>query len=665
MRILQLLLLASGLVASTPTLQETVGIPVPSSPRISPDGKRVAYVVQEADWKQNEFRSNIWVAAASSTGEPVQLTFTGKNNTAPEWSPDSSHLAFLSDRDGGKNQIYVIPLGGGEPVALTHVETGVNEFHWSPDGKTVAFSAAEVESKEMKERKERFGTFEVVEQDQSMVHLWTIGAASYGGAPQRLTEGRDFSVGSFSWSPDSDSIAFSATRDPALSSGASADIYTVRISERTATKLIQTRGPDTNPIWSPAGNLIAYQTANGDDQGHFYRTGRIAITNRTSAVPVTITDLFDDSPRILGWSSQGVLFEASNGTAAHLYAANDRVKQIRRISDPPDLILQSATFDRDFASTAFLCSYPNRPVEVCVSSLDKFGARPITSFSRHYEKFQSAKREVIEWKAKDGTRVEGVLIKPPGFTPSKKYPLLVVIHGGPRAVDRPDIRPDRYYPVERFAEKGAVVLRPNYRGSEGYGERFRSLNVRNLGLGDYDDILGGVDTLIAKGYIDRTKVGAMGWSQGGYISAFVSTYSDRFRAVSVGAGISDWLTYYIGTDIHPFTRQYLKATPWDDPEIYRRTSPITYINRAKTPTLLQHGDQDKRVPPSNAFELYRGLQDRGVPSRLVLYKGFGHGINKPKEQLAVLTQNWEWFLEWIWGEKSSRDSGASPVGLDQ
>jgi dipeptidyl aminopeptidase/acylaminoacyl peptidase len=214
-----------------------------------------------------------------------------------------------------------------------------------------------------------------------------------------------------------------------------------------------------------------------------------------------------------------------------------------------------------------------------------------------------------------------------------------------------------------FAAKGALILKPNYRGSAGYGEKFRSLNVRNLGLGDYQDVISGVDYLVAKGMVDKDRVGAMGWSQGGYISAFITTYSTRFKAVSVGAGISDWMTYYVNTDIHPFTRQYLKATPWDDADIYRKTSPIFYIRNAKTPTLIQHGDQDKRVPPPNSFELYQGLRDVGVPVKLILYKGFGHPINKPKQQLAVLEHNYEWFSQYIWGEQPPPDMAPAGTNL--
>jgi dipeptidyl aminopeptidase/acylaminoacyl peptidase len=200
------------------------------------------------------------------------------------------------------------------------------------------------------------------------------------------------------------------------------------------------------------------------------------------------------------------------------------------------------------------------------------------------------------------------------------------------------------------------VLEPNYRGSAGYGEKFRSLNVRNLGVGDAWDVLSGIDALIAKGIVDPARVGAMGWSQGGYISAYLATHdAARFKAISVGAGISDWMTYYVNTDITPFTRQYLKGTPWSDPEIYAKTSPITYIKQAKTPTLIQHGAADQRVPLPNAFELYRGLQDHNVPSKLIVYQGFGgigHGPSKPKSHRATMEHNLEWFDQYMFQQPS-------------
>jgi dipeptidyl aminopeptidase/acylaminoacyl peptidase len=268
------------------------------------------------------------------------------------------------------------------------------------------------------------------------------------------------------------------------------------------------------------------------------------------------------------------------------------------------------------------------------------------------EDFVLGSREVIAWKSQDGTPIEGVLIKPADFDPAKKNPLLCVLHGGPAGVDRPVLlQPDsRSYPADIWAGRGALVLKVNYRGSAGYGERFRRLNMRNLGVGDAWDVLSGVDHLIARGLADPTRVGCMGWSQGGYISAFLTTSTTRFKAVSVGAGISNWATYYYNTDITPFTINYLGTDPVADPEIYRKTSPMSYVKAAKTPTLIQHGEIDRRVPIANAYELRQGLEDRGVPVTMVVYKGFGHGINKPKAMRAVMQHNLAWFNHHLFGD---------------
>ncbi|MBM3767104.1 MAG: S9 family peptidase [Acidobacteria bacterium] len=197
---------------------------------------------------------------------------------------------------------------------------------------------------------------------------------------------------------------------------------------------------------------------------------------------------------------------------------------------------------------------------------------------------------------------------------------------------------------------GSLLLRVNYRGSAGYGEKFRQLNVRNLGVGDAWDVESGVDYLIKQGWVDEKKVGVMGWSQGGYISAFLTTNSTKFTAVSVGAGISNWATYYYNTDITPFTIQYLGDDPADDPAIYLKTSPMTNVKQARTPTLIQHGELDKRVPIANAYELRQGLEDRGVPVEMIVYKGYGHGITKPKSMRAVMRHNLDWFNHHIWNE---------------
>ncbi|MDX1478304.1 MAG: prolyl oligopeptidase family serine peptidase, partial [Saprospiraceae bacterium] len=280
------------------------------------------------------------------------------------------------------------------------------------------------------------------------------------------------------------------------------------------------------------------------------------------------------------------------------------------------------------------------------------GASPVklTDMTAQLDGWAVGTRELVTWTSEDGAEIEGVLHKPTDYDPSRRYPLLVQIHGGPTGISTPSAVTGYVYPVLQWLDKGALVLQPNYRGSAGYGSAFRKLNVRNLGVGDAWDVLSGVEYLAGQGMVDTTRMGCMGWSQGGYISAFLTTSSNRFQAVSVGAGISNWMTYYVNTDIHPFTIQYLQANPWEDPEIYARTSPMTHIRQATTPTLIQHGEFDRRVPIPNAYELLQGLRDVDVPAKLIVYKGFGHGINKPKERLAATWHNWQWFNEFIWGE---------------
>lgn len=644
-------------LAQTPTIDQSIALKSVSNARISPDGRFIAYQVQEADWEENAFSTQIWVGM-TATGETYQLTRSKKSSNLPEWSPDSKRLAFLSDRDG-KPQIYVISPLGGEAISLTNIDTGVTSCKWSPDGQWIAFVSTGPEDKSKKERKDRYGDFEIVQGDYTMSHLWLVKApanATEKAAPEQLTHGRDFSITSFNWSPDSKRIAFAAAQDPDLSSSGTNDIYVLRLSDKYLKKLVATTGPDTNPIWSPDGSQIAFQTANGKE--FFYHlNSHIGIVGADGGPARILSEKFDEDPQLLAWGPDGIYFGAMQKTASHLYRLDPQTMAANLITGPAEAVYQGASFTKDFTAMAAIAAAPNQYAEVVHATLQPFSAKPVTRMSDQLKPFRMATREVVRWKSADGTPVEGILVKPADYDPAKKYPLLVVIHGGPTGVDRPVIAADRYYPIEKFVAKGALVLRPNYRGSAGYGEKFRSLNVRNLGLGDYADVIAGVDYLIGRGLVDRERVGAMGWSQGGYISAFITTTSDRFKAVSVGAGISDWTTYYVNTDIHPFTRQYLKATPWDDPEIYRKTSPISYVKTAKTPTLIQHGELDKRVPIPNAYELYQALRDRDVPTKLVVFKGFGHGIDKPKQQRALMEQNYEWFSQYIWGEKPVAGDG--------
>jgi dipeptidyl aminopeptidase/acylaminoacyl peptidase len=689
---------------TVPTFAEWIGLRTVGAPAIAPDGRTVAYTVTAADWEGNRFAQELWLARPGQA--PIRLTSGGKGALAPRWSPDGRWLAFADDRGDGR-QLYLLRAGGGEARRLTRVKDGVGAFEWSPAGGRLAFTAPEPEDAAMAARRRAYGEFTVETADFRRDALWTVpadtaddgraraacarvdtlartadsvragaGAAvraatlpGCGPAERPLTAGRGLHVRDFAWSPDGRRLAVSHTPDPLLAGGDRADLAVVDAATGAVRPLVTTPGPDDSPVWSPDGRRLLFSTAGGDTAAFFYRNPRLALVDADGG-PVTplATPAFDEIPSSVVWTPAGVRFLGMQGTVQRLYALDPATGATRVLVDAP-AVVRSASVTRDGRAAAFVgedavtlpevyrVALDGRPGRGAARAARAARADRLTNMTAQTAGWALGTRELVSWTSADGARIEGVLYKPAGYDPRRRYPLLVVVHGGPAAVSRPVLGGGGVYPVAQFLAKSAAVLMPNYRGSAGYGERFRALNVRNLGVGDAWDVLSGVDALVARGVADSARLGVMGWSQGGYISAFLATTSTRFRAVSVGAGISDWTTYYVSTDITPFTRQYLGATPWADPAVYARTSPITYVRRARTPTLIQHGEFDRRVPIANAYELFQGLRDVGVPTRLVVYKGFGHGINKPREQLAATWHNWQWFAKYLWGEEVALPSG--------
>jgi dipeptidyl aminopeptidase/acylaminoacyl peptidase len=633
-----------------PTIDDLLNLKTIAGSRIAPDGKSVAYGVTQADFEHDAFVTQLWIARDGAP--PFQLTRGQKSASAFRWSPDSRWLAFLSSRAGDKAQIFVIRPDGGEAIQLTNIESDVDGLEWSPDGRRIAFTAAEPETKAQKDRKERLGDYAVVRREYSFAHLYTLDVAAAMKAPvagTAHTSGHDYSVEDFDWSPDGTRLAFSATVNPDLVQGGTSDLYVLDLKTDTAAKIVSQAGPDGSPLWSPDGTRIAFQSAMGRPD-FFHANSRIAVVAATGGPVTSLSDGFDEDPNLVAWIGDRIWFQGLQKTSGHLFTLDVGSKAVTRVSRPDVLIGSNFTLSSDATRVAFTAGSPTSMTEVFLGSTDFGGPAKLTDMTAQLVPFAVGSREVISWKSADGTTVEGILVKPKDFSQTRKYPLLVVTHGGPTGIDRPTLLDTRYYPVDVWVDRGALVLKVNYRGSAGYGEKFRQLNVKNLGVGDTWDVTSGIESLVAKGWVDSTRVGCMGWSQGGYISAFLTTSTTACAAVSVGAGISDWSTYYYNTDITPFTIQYLGANPVDDPAIYGKTSPISYVKQAKTPTLIQHGENDRRVPIANGYELRQALEDRHVPVEMVVYKGFGHGITKPKAMRAVMSHNLAWFNHYIFGD---------------
>jgi dipeptidyl aminopeptidase/acylaminoacyl peptidase len=688
----------------TPSLAESLSRTSIRAPSIAPDAKSIAYLKRQTDWKENEFVWQLWLADVS-TGRNIQLTRGRKSAGASQWSPDGRWLAFITEREStsiepiaatkdttdqtagdadkpAAKQIWLIAPNGGEARPLTRSAADVTNFHWSRDGKKVLFTAAKAQPKSAKSRKEKYSDYEVVEKDFTTQQLWSVDVAAADNAPmpaQQLTSDLTLNVNSFAISPDSSRVAFSATHNPQLAFLKDEDIYLLDLSAGKpggVKKIVSLPGPDRSPMFSADGKQLAFETSL-EQPNFFYANTHLAVVDLATVLvhPAKVTadvrDLtkgFDENPQPLDWLPGGVYFGAAQKMADHLFRVDPVTLDVQRISNEDELLINDSSITPDGQTVAFIAESPATLTELYVSSTQSFAPKKLTDLTAQIGGWQLGSVEIVSWKSRDGTVIEGVLHRPADYDAKRKYPLLVKIHGGPTGVSQPRYWPSDYaYPVQAFLAKGALVLEPNYRGSAGYGAKFRALNVRNLGVGDLWDVMSGVDSLIAKGIVDPKRLGSMGWSQGGYISAFLTTHTDRFKAISVGAGISDWATYYVSTDITPFTPQYLQATPWDDPQIYAKTSPITTIKQAKTPTLIQHGSADRRVPVPDAFELYRGLLDQRVDSRLILYTGFGHGIDKPKSSLALLQANLDWFNHYIWNEPIPKDSalyGSSELRQD-
>lgn len=372
---------------------------------------------------------------------------------------------------------------------------------------------------------------------------------------------------------------------------------------------------------------------------------------------VKITGELDRQPYNSKWNEPGITTTIANGTKSALVriSQNGEIKKISTGNIFPYIY----GYDINNKGQVVFTGFSNKKTsDVYVSTntvaSDKLILKQVTKIGNTTKKWDLGTIETIRWNSKDGTEIEGTLRKPFDFNPKKKHPLVFIIHGGPQAYNAENLleyNEQLYYPAIQFSNKRILVVKVNYRGSVGRGQKFLELNKDNLGIGDLWDLDSCIDSLDKQGFVDTDKIGCMGWSQGGYISAFVGIHSKRFKAVSVGAGVSDWYTYHISNDIPMFTTHYLSSSPFRDRSLYEKTAPISKIKEAQTPMLIQHGEVDLRVPVASAKELYRGLKEMNVPVELFIYPGMGHPIIKPRENRAIMHQNLTWFSHYLLNEK--------------
>ena len=629
------------------TYDDVIALRSVSDPQISPDGKWVAYTVARADLEQNASDADIWLA--STLGEfPSRLTTHKKSDTSPRWSPDGRRIAFISAREE-KPQLFLMPAFGGEPERLTEHKGGVRQIAWSPDGKSIAFIADQEPTPEEEKRIKEKDDAIVVDTNYKFNRLWVLNVAT---RTTRLLTTGDAVASDPQWSPDGTMLAFTTTPTPRADDGSLSDIRVVSVAGGAPRLLVENAGSDQSPRWSPDGTQIAYVTSARTD----VRQSQLAVIPAAGGTPRMVAPQFLYQPGAPVWSADGrrLYFGAPVRTTAQLFAVPSSGGTPRAMTDVRGAV-GGGTFSRDGKSVVFMLSDPQKPADVHVATIGTgmLAPRQLTDHNPQTRDLSLGRAEVVRWKSSDGMDIDGVLLQPVGYEAGKRYPLVAYIHGGPAGAWTEGFPASWSNPGQVLAGQGFAVFYPNPRGSSAYGEPFLRANIRDWGAGDYRDIQTGIDALIARGIADSTRLAQSGWSYGGYMTAWTLTQTNRFKAVVVGAGLTDMYSMYATNDIPRALDGYFGAEPWNDTTEYRKRSAMTYIKNARTPTLILHGQADLRVPIGQAQELYVGLKKHNVPVQLVFYPREPHGLQEPRHQLDKMKRELEWIRRWTLKEQTA------------
>ncbi len=621
------------------------------SPVVSPDGKWIAYTVSETNLEEDKSETRIWMIP-SDGGEAIPMTGKGYSASQPQWSPDNKYLSFISSK-GGTSQVWTLNRLGGEAIQMTDIIQGVNSHLWSPDGSRLLLSITDAKPEELTKTKEddnkpkpyvidrlQFKRDYAGYLDRYRTHLYTFTPGDTSAV--QITSG-DFDDSSPVWSPDGKQVAFVSNRTNEPDGNTNSDIWIVSADNTNkGENLIQVTtnpGPDRSPAWSPDGKHIAHITT-VDLGAIWYATNHLAIVPATGGDATLLTENIDRNMNSPAFSENGnsiyFLLEESGTTILASISPNGR--NFKRVIPGEHSISSFEILDSGFA---LLLDKVNQPREIFAFKRNNLSK--LTSVNdEHLVKLKKPAMEKITFKSADGTEIEGFVVKPIDFDPSKTYPTILWAHGGPVS----QYEYSFHSPSQLFAANGYVTLLINPRGSSGYGQAFSEILFADWGNKDFEDVIAGVDYAIEQGWSDPDRLGVGGWSYGGILTNYVITKSNRFKGAISGASEALYRSNY-GHDHYQLTWELELGLPWENAEAWERISPFNDVANITTPTLWIGGADDWNVPIINSEQMYQAMKRLGRTTQLVVYPGEHHGIRRPTFQQDRYERYLDWFDTYV------------------
>ena len=626
------------------TPEAMVNLPVVGTPELSPDGSMIAYTLRETNMEGDEssFTTHIWVANADGSMNR-QFTRGEQSATNPQFSPDGRYLSFISTRENGR-QIFKMYLDGGEAKKITSAGNGVGSYQWSPDGTRIAYTMTDPQTDEEKARERERRDVILVDRDFkfSRIYVQHIEADS----AQAIYAG-DLHTTSFDWSPDGSTIVFAHQPTPRIDDRYRMNISTVPADSGAVTSLVYREGTDGSPHFTPDGNYVVFTSHGGRLEG--IGIDDLFVVPASGGEPRALAHTYDRNVSITGFDAAGnLLITERRNTVSALYRVPLDGGEPELIT-PENGIYNMFAVNRSGSRVAFTFEDSDTPREVYYADLEGFEPVKISSAFDEISFPEFGRTDVLTWNSPDGMEIEGLLTYPVGYEPGDRVPLILMVHGGPAGVySQTFTGQGGIYAIQYFAEQGYALLRPNPRGSTGYGKEFRYANFQDWGYGDYEDLMSGVDAVIEMGVADPDRLAEMGWSYGGYMTSWIVTQTDRFKAVSMGAGLSNLVSMVGTTDIPGYLTAHMGG-PYrgGNMETYQRHSAVYFMDDVVTPTQIIHGDGDLRVPLGQGQEFYWALQEKGVDSEMILLPRTGHGPTEPKLIAEVSNRILEWFDKYI------------------